>query len=352
MTFFEASPKRKNPAGWIFLATFIIAAGAGVMLPSGYVIERPGSSFNVNGEIDGTPVISVTEVESFESETRLDVLTVSVLGNQDSTPGWLEIFFAWIDPQQLVIPVDEVFPPDKTTDEVRAESVAMMETSQQEAVAVALNELGYDLEPEVYVSMVTEGGAASGSLVAGDFVKSVAGEAVTTIEDLQQRIQDSEGSEVEITVLREGEEISYQLTPQKSEDRYLIGVMVGYTYDFPIEIDLQLGNVGGPSGGMIFALGVFDALTEGSLLDDSHIAGTGTITASGVVGPIGGIDLKMLAAERDGVDLFLAPKANCPEIISSQPEDLLVVPVADFTEALAAIEIYKDGNTEFPSCEN
>jgi PDZ domain-containing protein len=60
----------------------------------------------------------------------------------------------------------------------------------------------------------------------------------------------------------------------------------------------------------------------------------------------------MLAAKRDGADLFLAPKANCPEIISSQPEDLLVVPVADFTEALEVIEMYEDGNTEFPSCEN
>jgi PDZ domain-containing protein len=352
MTLFKNTTRRKNPAGWIFLALFIIAAGAGVMLPSGYVIERPGTSFNVNGEVDGNPVISVSEVESFESETRLDVLTVSVLGNQDSTPGWIEIFLAWIDPQQVVLPVDEVFPPNKTTDEVRAESVAMMETSQQEAVAVALNELGYDLEPEVYVSMVTEGGAASGSIIAGDFVTAVAGETVKSIEELQQRIQDSNGESLEIDVTRDGESISYSLTPQKSEDRYLIGVMVGYTYDFPIEIDLQLGNVGGPSGGMIFALGVFDALTEGSLLDDSHIAGTGTINTGGLVGPIGGIDLKMQAAKRDGTDLFLAPQSNCPEIISSQPEDLLVVPVADFTEALEAIEMYKDGNNEFPSCEN
>jgi PDZ domain-containing protein len=352
MTLFENSTRRKNPAGWIFLALFIIAAGAGVMLPSGYVIERPGTSFNVNGEVDSTPVISVSEVESFDSETRLDVLTVSVLGNQDSTPGWIEIFLAWIDPQQVVLPVDEVFPPNKTTDEVRAESVAMMETSQQEAVAVALKELGYDLEPEVYVSMVTEGGAASGSIVAGDFVTAVAGETVESIEDLQQKIQDSNGETLEVGVIRDGESISYSLTPQKSDDRYLIGVMVGYTYDFPIEIDLQLGNVGGPSGGMIFALGVFDALTEGSLLGDSHIAGTGTINSGGLVGPIGGIDLKMQAAKRDGTDLFLAPQANCPEIISSQPEDLLVVPVADFTEALEVIAMYEEGNTEFPSCEN
>lgn len=352
MTFFETSPKRKNPAGWIFLAIFIIAAGAGVMLPSGYVIERPGTSFNVNGEVDGTRVISVSQAESFQSETRLDVLTVSVLGNQDSTPGWIEIFLAWIDPQQQVLPVDDVFPPSKTTEEVRAESVAMMETSQQEAVAVALSELGYEFEPEVYVSMVTEGGAASGSLVAGDFIKAVAGENISNIEQLQELIQQSDGESVSVLVSRDGEEISYSLFPEKVDDRYLIGVMVGYTYDFPITIDLQLGNVGGPSGGMIFALGVYDSLTEGSILDDSHIAGTGTISSTGQVGPIGGIDLKMLAAARDGVDLFLAPAANCAEIISSQPEDLLVVPVADFTEALSAIEMYKDGNAEFPKCEN
>jgi PDZ domain-containing protein len=103
---------------------------------------------------------------------------------------------------------------------------------------------------------------------------------------------------------------------------------------------------------MVFALGVDDTLTPGSLSGESHVVGTGTINATGVVGPIGGIDLKMLAANRDGADLFLAPSANCSEIISSQPEDLLVVPVADFTEALRAIELYENGSSEFPSCEN
>lgn len=352
MTFFEAPQKRKSSAGWIFLAIFIIAVGTGSILPSGYVIERPGTSFDVNGEVDGERVISVNNAESFESSTRLDVLTVSVLGNQDSTPGWIEILLAWIDPQQRVLPVDEIFPPDKTTEEVRAESVAMMETSQQEAVAVALAQLGYEFEPEVYVSMVTEGGAASGSLVAGDFIKEVSGESIESIEQLQNLIQISNGSPIEVTVERDGEESSFQLTPQESENRFLIGVMVGYTYDFPVEIDLQLGNVGGPSGGMIFALGVYDSLTEGSMMGDSHIAGTGTISSNGLVGPIGGVDLKMLAAARDGVDLFLAPEANCSEIISSQPEDLLVVPVADFTEALSTIEMYQNETTEFPTCKN
>jgi len=352
MTFFETEPKRKNPAGWIFLAVFIIAAGVGVLLPSGYVIERPGTSFDVNGDVNGVDVISVFGADSFQSETRLDVLTVSVLGNQDSTPGWLEIFLAWIDPEQQVLPVDEVFPPNMTTEEVRAESVAMMESSQQEAVAVALTELGYELPYEVYISMVTEGGAASGFLVAGDFVRKVDGEAVSTIEQLQDLIQKSNGEAVELEVERDGEVITRSITPELVEDRYLIGVMVGYTYDFPLDIELELGNVGGPSGGMIFALGVFDKLTEGSLMGSSHIAGTGTISSAGNVGAIGGIDLKMLAASRDGVDLFLAPRENCAEIISSQPEDLLVVPVADFTEALTAIEIYKEGSNAFPSCEN
>ena len=352
MTLFEKSTRARNPAGWIFLAIFIIAAGAGAMLPSGYVIERPGTSFNVNGEIDGTPVISVSEIESYESETRLEVLTVSVLGNQDSTPGWLEIFFAWLDPQQKLLPVDAVFPPDKTTEEVRAESVAMMESSQQEAVAAALTELGYEFEPEVYVSMVTEGGAASGSLVAGDFIQSVDGNEISTVEQLQQAIQDASGESIQLEVMRDGQSFRFTLTPELVDDRYLIGVMVGYTYDFPVEVDLQLGNVGGPSGGMVFALGVYDTLTPGSLSGESHVVGTGTINATGVVGPIGGIDLKMLAANRDGADLFLAPSANCSEIISSQPEDLLVVPVADFTEALRAIELYENGSSEFPSCEN
>jgi PDZ domain-containing protein len=114
--------------------------------------------------------------------------------------------------------------------------------------------------------------------------------------------------------------------------------MIGYTYDFPVDVSLQLGNVGGPSGGLMFALGIIDALTPGSLAGANHVAGTGTISPSGLVGPIGGIELKMIAARNAGAVLFLAPAGNCDEVIDSVPEGLSVVAVRDLSEAKSAVE--------------
>lgn len=120
--------------------------------------------------------------------------------------------------------------------------------------------------------------------------------------------------------------------------------MIAYIYDFPASVSLQLGDVGGPSGGLMFALGIIDALGEGSLAGDHHVSGTGTINASGKVGNIGGIGLKMIAAKKSGADLFLIPSGNCQEASGQVPEGLPVVSVRDLDEALAAIEKLKSGS--------
>ena len=304
------------------------------------------------GEIDDVPVILVAGAETYESNSRFDVVTVSVVGNQDATPTCIEILSARLDPDQLGMPVDEVFPPTRTTDEVRAESVAMMEQSQQEAIAAALFQLGYEIPRAVYVSQVTAGGPASQKLTAGDFILSVDGVNIETIEQLRGQVQLATGDDVEIQVEREGELDIFRITPEFDGENYLLGVLVGYTYQFPIDVQLQLGNVGGPSGGLMFALGLYDQLTVGSLAADNHVVGTGTINAIGQVGPIGGVRLKMLAAKRDGADLFLTPLANCSEVVGNVPEELLVVPVADLGQAIRIIEDFSAGNPaeSFPSC--
>jgi PDZ domain-containing protein len=111
--------------------------------------------------------------------------------------------------------------------------------------------------------------------------------------------------------------------------------------------------VGGPSGGLIFSLGIIDVLTEGSLAGKNHIAGTGTITANGEVGPIGGIELKLIAAKNAGATLFLAPDGNCPEVIGQIPDGLSVVIVKDLKSALNAIADFNSGKPVPPiSCTN
>ncbi len=351
MTFFKNSNPRPKRGSWAITALLVLSLAGLMTLPSGYVIERPGQVFNVMGELDEKPVISATDVETYESETRLDITTVSLLGNRDSTPGWLQILAAWMDPDQVVLPLDEVYPPQLSTEQVRAESTAQMEVSQQDAIAAALTELGYELDRQLYVASVIAETPASKKLVAGDFLVAVGSVAVATYEELRAQIQLSEGNSVIIKVIRDGKPMEFELTPEKKEDSWVIGAMVGYVYDFPVDIKLQLGDVGGPSGGLIFALGIYDALTEGSLAGKTHIAGTGTITADGSVGPIGGIELKLISAKKAGATLFLAPEGNCSEVVGQIPDGLSVAIVKDLKSALTAIEDFNSGKPVPPiSC--
>jgi Lon-like protease len=338
MTLFKpgARPSRKV-GGWAFFSLFALTLVSLVLLPTGYVIERPGQSFNVMGEVSGTPVISSSTAEIYPSETRLDVTTVSVVGNRDATPSWLEVVAAWLDADQIVLPIDEVYPPDRTAAEIRAESQAMMEVSQQDAIAAALIALDYEVKRNIYIRSVFEGGAASAILVAGDLIRAVNGVGVPSFEQLRAEIQNSEGKELTLEVERDGITMLRKLTPVMQDGSYVIGVLVGYTYDFPIAIELQLGNVGGPSGGLMFAIGIIDSLTPGSMGGANHIAGTGTINANGQVGEIGGVELKMIAAKRSGANLFIAPRDNCNSIVGSIPEGLQVVVVRDLEEALDAL---------------
>ena len=344
MTFFNGGGPRRKLGGWAITAMLMLSIGSLMLLPSGYVIERPGQVFNVMGELDGQQVISAVDVDTYESETQLDITTVSLLGNRESNPGWLQVLWAWLDPEQVVLPLDQVYPPNLSTEQVRAESSAQMEVSQQDAIAAALTQLGYEYSRQLYVASVLEETPASKKLVAADFIIGVNGTQISTFEELKAAIQASEGNEMVINVIREDQSMDIAITPVMKDDSYVIGAMVGYTYDFPVEIQLQLGDVGGPSGGLIFSLGIIDSLTPGSLASDLHIAGTGTIDAAGTVGPIGGIELKMIGARNAGAKLFLAPQGNCNEVVGQIPDGLDVVIVETLDSAIASIAEYQQGN--------
>lgn len=341
MTLFQPNQRRRSRSGgWLFLGLFIITFGALLTLPTGYVIERPGQSFNVMGELDAVPVIDAKNAQTFESETRFDVLTVSLVGNRDATPSWLQILAAWIDPDQIVLPLDDVYPPDVTTEQIKAESAAQMEISQQDAIAAALTYLGYQVPRSLYVSQVFEDSPASGQVVAADLITSVDGKPVATIEELRAGIAASDGREIQLGVNREGVSKSLRMTPELNGENWVVGIGVSYVYDFPVDVELQLGDVGGPSGGLMFTLGIIDKLTEGSMFGQIHIAGTGTISSDGTVGPIGGVELKMLAASDSGAELFVGPRSNCADIQGSEPAGLPVAVVSSLDEALAAADAF------------
>src|SRR5690606_53351 len=175
----------------------------------------------------------------------------------------------------------------------------------------ALHELGYDTGASVEVVEAVEGTPADGLLEEGDVISAVDGVEVTSASELRATIQETEGEPVELTVLRDGEEQQIEITPELTTtgdvDTWLIGITLTTDYDFPIDVTIQLDNVGGPSAGMMFALGIVDELTPGPLTGGNDIAGTGTIDATGAVGPIGGIRQKLYGARDAGADFFLAP---------------------------------------------
>lgn len=350
----RSTSKPRKSVGLGLLLISAIALFGVWLFPTPYVIEQPGPTYNVLGADADQQIISIDGAPTYATTGNLDLLTVQVVGNRERTPSWLDIFSAWMDPSKSVLLLDQVFPANQTQEESEAESSAMMEQSQQEAIAVALTELGYKIPVELYVSEVSKNSPASGKIVAADFVRTVDGVKVTTIEQLREQVNRFDGSTpVSLVVSRAGVEKTFELSPVKDETgAYRLGLLVGYKYDFPIQVNLKLADVGGPSGGMMFALGIYDKLTPGPLTGGNFIAGTGTIDGSGVVGPIGGIQQKMFGAANAGAKYFLAPAENCGEVVGHTPAGLTVFRIENFEDALTAVEkIGKQQDlTALPTC--
>ena len=350
----RGNSKSRKSAGFGLLLVAAIALLGVWVFPTPYVIEQPGPTYNVLGNDSDKPIISINGAATYKTSGNLDLLTVQVVGNRDRTPGWLEVFQAWQDPSRSVLLVDQVFPANQTTEESQAESSAMMEQSQQEAIAVALRALKYQVPVELYVSEVTKNTPASGKVIAADYIRTVNGNKVDTIEELRAEVNKFDGTTpVTLVVDRAGVKKTFELKPIKDDSgAYRLGLLVGYKYEFPVKVNLQLADVGGPSGGMMFALGIYDKLTPGEITGGNYIAGTGTIDGAGVVGPIGGIQQKMYGAANAGAKFFLAPADNCDEVIGHEPKGLKVFKVSSFKDALTAVEtIGKGQGTEaLPNC--
>jgi len=141
-------------------------------------------------------------------------------------------------------------------------------------------------------------------------------------------------------------------TLRGDEGQTLLGVLIDPNYKFPVEVDIKIENIGGPSAGMMFSLGIIDKLTPGAMTGGRKIAGTGTIDSSGEVGPIGGIQQKLVGARDAGAEWFLAPADNCEEVVGHVPAGLRVVKVSTLHEARVAVEAVGEGKdtSGLPSC--
>lgn len=359
-----ASPqrwRRSTVAGLWSLAIAVILLFVMTFLPSAYVIQQPGPVFDTlgtstNAEGEEVPLISVPDEDDDTSAGQLDLLTVQVSGNRERTPSWIELALAWFDRSRAVVPIDRIFPAGQTTEQRNTENAALMTDSQVESSAAALRALGYDVPQQIAVATVDDSGAAAGLLQQNDVLTTVDGVTAPNVDAVRAAVQAAAGAPVTIGYERDGAAGTVEITPRQTDvngqQQYLLGVGLMLSFDLPVDVKIQLNDVGGPSAGMMFALGIIDKMSPGDLTGGQHIAGTGTIDADGNVGPIGGIRQKLYGARDAGATWFLAPAANCNEVVGHVPDGIRVFSTSTLQESLTVLQTIRDGGDldALPTC--
>jgi len=326
-------------------------ASAFVQLP--FVIERPGPAFNVLGFSSGTPVIEITGQKTYATDSALNIMTVNVIGQPGDGPSIYQVIAAYFDKSSSITPMDQVYAPDTSSAEVNQANQIMMTSSQQDAIAAALHELKVPFTSKLSVALVSKKTPSDGVFKVGDQILSVDGQIINSFAQLTNLIQNWDAkAPLAIKFSRGGKVIDTAISPVMKSGHYRIGIYVAVKNNFPFKVKLNLAGVGGPSGGMIFALGIYDKLTPGSLAGNQNISGTGTIDADGNVGPIGGIRQKMYTALRAGSTWFLAPDTNCNEVVGHIPDGLHVTKVSTLTDAINALKVISSGGdtASLPIC--
>ncbi len=336
-----------------FVTITLIAAAW--LMPVHYAVLRPGPALNTLGAAGGKELISVSGRPTYPTSGALDLTTVSVVGGPGSHVELYQVVSGWLDPDVAVVPEQELFPEGQTAEETQQENEREMTSSQESATAAALSSLGIDVPTRITVTEVDPKAAAARALRAKDVLVSINAVPTDSVEALRTGLDRTTPGEVaKITVRRDGKDVPLDVTTRRGDDgKTQIGVFIDAAFDFPFHVKIQIEDIGGPSAGTMFALGIIDKLTPGSLTGGKKIAGTGTMDVSGTVGPIGGIRQKLVGAREAGARWFLAPADNCPEVVGHVPDGLNVVPVSTLDDARSAVEKIGKGAApgSLPSCE-
>jgi PDZ domain-containing protein len=338
----------------------IVAFG---LSPAPYAIEMPGPVYNTIGttHVSGktVPVISIPSQTTHSTSGALDMLTVDVTGDPTQPPSWAQIASAWFDPSQSVIPMDELYPPNVSVQNTNKQSAAEMTQSQQDATAAALYELGIKFTSTLTVAQTIAGSPAASVLKAGDIILSVNGSQPVDSAQLHEMVlANGVTKPMSVQFRRAGAKKTAQIKPSPSggpDPQPQVGVYLTEAFSFPFPVKIQLQDVGGPSAGQMFALGIIDKLTDGQLNGGKHVAGTGTITASGTVGAIGGIRQKMYGARSAGATYFLAPASNCggsDGVRGHIPAGLTVFATSTLKQSIADLKAIASGTGlgSLPTC--
>ncbi|PBC52724.1 PDZ domain-containing protein [Rhodococcus sp. ACS1] len=329
------------------LAPIVVLGILGTVITVPFVALGPGPTFNTLGEVGGEQVVAIAGTDVDDTTGHLNMTTVAVRDDLNV----FEAFGLWASGRQGIVPREEVYPPDKSKDEVKQENDADFQQSEDSAELAALHFLGKPVD--LRIAKVGEDGPSQGLLREGDVLVSVDGKPVSTVGGVQEAVADvAPNTEVPIVIRRDGAETTVRVVlgarPDDEAKGYL-GITPEEVPDVPFTIDFNLADVGGPSAGLMFTLAVIDKLSPGELNGGKFVAGTGTIDSDGDVGPIGGIKYKLIAASEAGAETFLVPAKNCDEARQGAPDGLRLVKVENLDGAVDALEAVNAG-ADAPHC--
>ncbi len=354
----EGRPADLSPRSRQAVVSFVLLVVVGAvlaLLPVPFVALSPGPTFNTIGEYNKTPLITISKRATYPTGGHLDLVTIRETGGPE---GGLDVFTAlraWFDPNIDIVPRSVLYPPQATAEQVRQENKEMFADSQGEAVAAAMAYLEIPTTLRVVAGSVSMDGPSAKSINPGDEFLQVNGARIKTPQDVVTAIrQVAIGSTVALSMRSGGKVTTIKVTTREHPEhpgKSYIGVGVAAIAKPPFPITFTLDRVGGPSAGMMFALGVVDKLTPGQMTGGVFVAGTGTMSIDGKVGGIGGIRQKMVAAKRAGARLFLAPSENCDEVVGNIPQGLTVAAVSHLAEAVDAVSAFaQKGSSGVSAC--
>ena len=321
--------------------------GALVRVP--FVALGPGPTYNTLGIVDGKQVVDVQGTSLDPVTGHLNMTTVLVRDQ-------LSVFEAlgfWLSSRSGIVPRSAVNPPDKTRQQIEDDNAKEFRTSEDNAELATLGYMSRQLKAPSVLRAADVTGPALSALAVGDELVSVNGAPLNSPQSVTDAVRAAKpGSEAVVVYRREGKQAEARIKLGERPDdktRGFLGVTPAEFAKPTFTVDFNLAQIGGPSAGLMFSLSLIDKLTPGELSGGKFIAGTGTITTLGEVGPIGGIQYKMMAAREAGAVAFLVPADNCAEAQQRIPDGLRLIKVAKLDDAVSALNALQ-ANQSTPSC--
>ena len=324
----------------VVLFIFILVSSLS-LIETEYYFMSPGPPYQWD--------IDFGEVKNYQFGGSLFQLTV-----RRDEANLLIYLWSMVNDSYDLYPREVILPDGVTPQELSEISIQNMRTSENVAIAVALKNLGFDITSKgdgVAVVGILDDSPVRDKLKKGDLLISINNKSISTATEFISTLRTySIGETISIGLMREVDEIKKDLSIETTliehveyEGEPMVGFLattVNQRFDFPFEIDIKTGNVGGPSAGLMMALNVYNNLTQDDITNSLIIAGTGTIEIDGSVGPVGGIRQKVIAAKRAGSQLILVPTANFKEASPFSTDETAIVAVDSFEEALKVISDY------------